>query len=86
MHEQLGSQLTEGLTLHEVKNVHFKNRSDINHDFIPNNKASKDQLKALWKDEYYGLSKLHHYNHWNNLLFSDDSLGKKKNLFWFWEL
>ena len=86
MQEQLGTQLTEGLTSYQVLNTHMKSESDINDHFIPNYPAEPDQTNALWNDEYYGLSSPLHYNHWNNLLHSDDTLGKKKNLFWFWEL
>ena len=42
--------------------------------------------QALYEDPWYGLQHKANYPHWNNLIYTEDSELKMKQLAWIWEM
>ena len=87
MQDQLGTQLSEGLTEFKIWDTYLLDAASINTNLIPNNPAPAETTDALWNDLNYGLNWWNNTNQWMNLRDPEgDILKQKKSLFWNWEL
>lgn len=64
----------------------FKSQARINQLFLSGNHCTAEQEQVLYEDPWYGLNDYAHYDHWQNLITTEDEDAKKLQMAFVWEL